>query len=431
MARGGTFLLISASLAAASCTMDHNVHVRPIANADAKMRFSGGLLDQARGQLALGNVGLALESFRALQREQPDSADALAGIAACYASMGRYDLARLNYELALAYAPQDPRLLTALASSLAHLGESDLAAQVQVEAARVSSSAARPAPMAQPAVTAAGVPRVGSVTVQLPQPSRAVATKEGPPTQIAAPKLGAAAVTVSAAAIASPRSAAFEAVKKPLILEAAAPTALISPPQPSPPPATPARIVRQQVAAPEPVRPGELSAAASIAANGPRLERTSRSEVALITAPQPRQMALLDRIPAKQQMSSAARPIPAPAAPVRPPLRPVLAATIQWLPLRYASGTQNVELLNAARSQGLAGQTRTALVNRGWRKIGVGNARDVRQRSLVLYAPARALIARRLAMQFHCKAVKVAGLRSVVVLLGRDALLRRSAVARA
>jgi hypothetical protein len=410
--------------------MDHNVHVRPIANADAKMRFSGGLLDQARGQLALGNVGLALESFRTLQREQPDSADALAGIAACYASMGRYDLARLNYELALAYAPQDPRLLTALASSLAHLGEGDLAAEVQAEAARVSSPAATPVPMAQPALTAAGVPRVGSITVELPQPSKAVAAKESPPTQIAAPGLGLAAVAVSAAAIASPRSAAFEAVNRPVTLEAAAPR-LISPSLPSPAPVTPARIVRQQVAAPEPVRPVELSAAASFAANGPRLERTSRSEVALITAPQSRQMALLDRIPLKQQMSSTAKPIPAPVVPARPPLRPVLAATIQWLPLRYASGTQNVQLLNAARSHGLAGQTRTALVNRGWRKIGVGNAREVRQRSLVLYAPARALIARRLAMQFHCKAVKVAGLRSVVVLLGRDALLRRSAVARA
>jgi hypothetical protein len=344
--------------------------------------------------------------------------------------MGRYDLARLNYELALAYAPQDPRLLTALASSLAHLGEGDLAAEVQAEAARVSSPAATPVPMAQPALTAAGVPRVGSITVELPQPSKAVAAKESPPTQIAAPGLGLAAVAVSAAAIASPRSAAFEAVNRPVTLEAAAPR-LISPPLPSPSPATPARIVRQQVAAPEPVRQVELSAAASLAVNGPRLERTSRSEVALITAPQPRQTALLDRIPLKQQMSSAARPIPAPAAPVRPPLRPVLAAMVQWLPLRYASGTQNVQLLNAARSHGLAGQTRTALVNRGWRKIGVGNAREVRQRSLVLYAPARALIARRLAMQFHCKAMKVAGLRSVVVLLGRDALLRRSAVARA
>jgi hypothetical protein len=409
--------------------MDHNVHVRPIANADAKMRFSGGLLDQARGQLALGNVGLALESFRTLQREQPDSADALAGIAACYASMGRYDLARLNYELALAYAPQDPRLLTALASSLAHLGDGDLAAEVQAEAARLSSTAATPAPVAQPAVTAAGVPRVGSITVELPQPSKAVVTKESPPTQIGAPELGLAAVAVSAAAIASPRNAAFEAVNRPVTLEAAAPR--LMPSLPSPAPVTPARIVRQQVAAPEPVRQVELSAAASLAVNGPRLERRSRSEVALITAPQSRQTALLDRIPLKQQMSSTAKPIPAPVVPARPPLRPILAATIQWLPLRYASGTQNVQLLNAARSHGLAGQTRTALVNRGWRKIGVGNAREVRQRSLVLYAPARALIARRLAMQFHCKAVKVAGLRSVVVLLGRDALLRRSAVARA
>ena len=52
------------------------------------------LLADAAAQLALGNVGLALEGFRKALREQPDSADAYAGIANCYEAMGRFDLAR-------------------------------------------------------------------------------------------------------------------------------------------------------------------------------------------------------------------------------------------------------------------------------------------------------------------------------------------------
>ena len=96
MIRGGKILLMSSGLAAASCGIDHNVEVRAIPQPGAKWQYGGGLLADARAQLALGSVGLALESFRKLQREQPESADTYAGIAACYATMGRYDLARAN-----------------------------------------------------------------------------------------------------------------------------------------------------------------------------------------------------------------------------------------------------------------------------------------------------------------------------------------------
>ena len=117
MMRGGRILLLGCGLAAAGC-VEQKVQVRPIADAATKFRYSGGLLGQGRAQLALGNPGLALETFRTLQRQQPESADAFAGIAACYAAMGRYDLARANYEFALASAPTDRNLLNALASSL-------------------------------------------------------------------------------------------------------------------------------------------------------------------------------------------------------------------------------------------------------------------------------------------------------------------------
>lgn len=483
MARGGTFLLLGGSLAAVGCTMDQNVHVRPIADTQAKMRFSGGLLNQARGQLALGNVGLALESFRTLQREQPESADAFAGIAACYAAMGRYDLARANYEFALAYAPQDPRLLTALANSLAQLGEHEQAAQVRMEAARIASSA--PAPRAEAsAVAPAGVPRVGSITLKLPEPAKAVATPEEQPaqiaaprlgpalfnasavtigsphggaleaipksgilelpktstvvatqeeqlTQIAAPRLGPAMLTASASPIRSPRGAALEEMAKTVVFETTGITATALPLQSSVLAPTAAGAAVHQTIPAKAIQPPALSRGTPTVADGPRLERQSRSEVVLVTVRQRPQFAQLDKKAATGQLIASAAPARAPIAPSEPSRRPVLATMVQWVPLRFAPGAQNIQLLNAARSQGLAGKTRTALVNRGWRKIGIGNAREVRQRSLVLYAPSRGNIARRLAAQFRCKAVKVAGLRTVVVLLGRDALSRRSTVTRA
>ena len=55
----------------------------------------------------------------------------------------------------------------------------------------------------------------------------------------------------------------------------------------------------------------------------------------------------------------------------------------------------------------------------------------MRQRSVVLYSPGRAALAKRLAAHLHCKAVKSDSVKSVVVLLGRDAIRYRSSTARA
>jgi len=154
---------------------------------------------------------------------------------------------------------------------------------------------------------------------------------------------------------------------------------------------------------------------------GPRLERASRGEVLLITAPQHPQLAQFDRrIPSADAL---ARGTPPQRLAVPPRQRAVmLAATqVRWLPLK-ALEPSNVQLLNAARSQGLAAQSRNVLADRGWRRLAIGNAREVRQHSLVLYGPTRMHLATRLARQFRCNTIKVAGMKSVVVLLGRDAV---------
>ena len=501
MIRGGKFLLVGISLATAGCTTTQQVQVRAIPDPAAKLRYGGGLLAEGRAQLAFGAAGTALETFRKLQREQPASPDAFAGIAACYAAMGRFDLERQNYEFALAYAPHDPALLSALASSLERQGETTRAAEIRQEIARLAAPAPVKAATEQANVAPMAVPRFGSVTVKLPPASQAVLAPailasnvrisapvaQAPVTETKAqvsqtsrePQLQAALAqaampaphrspvvdaTVSrapanvlsstAANVQLARAAAsrFEVpadeettssmmkapqagsvtVKLPPLRPAAVKVVALRANVPFAAPATtqPEHAVTTAAAKSESIDPADkpeehrLAKAASPKSGGPYLERLSRGEVALVTSPGP--VWRTPVVPPATQTRSASR------APKTQALATLaLAASVQWVPLKNASNRPTIQLLNAARRDGLAASTRTALVNRGWRKIGIGNARNVREHSVVLYSPMRAILGRRLAAQFGFKAVKVEGGDKVLVLLGRDAATRKPASSRA
>jgi hypothetical protein len=389
--------------------------------------------------------------------------------------MGRYDLARANYEFALAYAPNDPMLLYALASSLEHLGEGEQAVQVRAEATRLraapagqvkTAEAAAPTGQVETAeavVTSIGVPRRSSITVKVP--AAVAAPKPAAAPEIARPRLVNAVVSLPAAGPVimkrpAPRVdgeisiAATEEAPKAAVV----PLPSIAPPQlfsaqvdlpaarravlPARALAISAEIsipVEREAPLPEPTRaptrppaPPPLAvrnvetAEAGIRVNeGPYLERRSPGEVSLVTSPRPAQvMQLQARMPKRQELARATV-VPA-ERPNAPMPRTLVATALRWVPLKFASAPQNVVLLNAARSQGLAARTRSVLAGRGWRSIGIGNAREQRERSLVLYPATRAFIARRLAAHFGCKALKSATVKSVVVLLGREAVLRRS-----
>ena len=112
----------------------------------------------------------------------------------------------------------------------------------------------------------------------------------------------------------------------------------------------------------------------------PRLERVSLGEVALLTGSGPVWQAPVAAPPQK------------------------LAA--RWVPLNMASAARpTIRILNAARQQGLAAHNRNYLANLGWRKIGIGDATEVRQRSVVYYPASRPALGRRLAAQFGIRAV--------------------------
>jgi tetratricopeptide (TPR) repeat protein len=166
MKHATSILCLAASFGAVSCTSS-DLQLRPIKSALADGRQPADFrVAEGNGQLALGNVALALESYRKALREQPDSVEALVGVATCYDRMGRFDLSRRHYEAALAVAPNDFDLYALFAQSLELQGRAGEAAQVKKElAARVvAPEAARDAPGSVPVLPPPPAP---SVTVAL------------------------------------------------------------------------------------------------------------------------------------------------------------------------------------------------------------------------------------------------------------------------
>lgn len=126
-------LLVATILALGACT-GPEIAVREIASPVSQADLSvTDRLGEAAAQMRMGNVGLAIESYRKALRKSPRSALAHAGIAAAYDRMGRFDLSLDHYQVALAIQPEDPRLYGALAGSLRAQGRPMDAARVMAE----------------------------------------------------------------------------------------------------------------------------------------------------------------------------------------------------------------------------------------------------------------------------------------------------------
>jgi hypothetical protein len=454
-------LLAAASFAAAGCAAATNgVEVRPIANPGSKLRPGADLLADAKGQLAIGNVGLALEGFRKAARDFPDNPEAYAGMAACYETMRRYDLAEMKYQEALALAPHSPVLLGRLAAALDAQGKSEAAAAVRGEIAQLASASdALDRAEADPEPAAASLAPAQSVTVtlptQAPAPAVAVAlpapelastqtvTVALPPSKLAAggpvalpavDSAGASAPQPQSVEQAMPALAATDLVDRrpvnlmpnglqrlnpvavgPLAPVLALPSEPVLPRFPAPVLASAVRLnvgggpQRLQPVAIGPLAPViamPVEVAAAPLSSGPRLERMSLGEIALLTGGGPVWKAQI----AAQTPQKVA---------------------IRWVPVTTAAVARpNIRLLNAARVQGLAARNRDYLLDRGWRKIEIADAGAVRERSLVLYPLMRPQVGRSLAAQFGFRAQPTTTSDVFVVLLGRDAAALRTAPTR-
>jgi Tfp pilus assembly protein PilF len=316
------------ALVVTSCARVPELAVKPLPTVLAQGRLPVSFrVAEAAGQFALGNVALALESYRKALREEPASIDAQIGIAACYDSLGRFDLSGRHYEEALALAPTDAHLLEMFAASLLQQGRVDEAAGVRREATDRLTPPAHPFSAA--ASSNMSVPAVGelnqaghSVTLELP---------------------------------AAHPSSELTVLKPALRVE-------------------PAGV-------------------AETSRSGPRLERLSLGEVALITTPQ------------------------------RTPRPPIIKSSS---PVRSASSTAvPLLLLNAARSEGLAARARRYLSTRGFAMALVGDAPRIRARTLIIAPAADRARALRLSRTFSVTPQMVLGHR-LTLILGRDVLSQRA-----
>lgn len=360
MNQGGMKLAAATMMfAAASCSEDGKLEIRstpsPFAAGKQAVSFR---VAEANGQFALGNVALALEGYRKALREDPASLDALTGLAACYDRMGRFDLSRRYHEMALALAPGDARLYANFASTLELQGQGEEASAVRAEMAHRLAVAAKPVE---------AVPKPPSASIS------SVA--------VVAPVAVEPAVAKSSTAV---------AVHTAPVVAHAAPAA--APPAAAPP--APARSVTIALSAPRPASPP----AVALVQSGPRLERLSLGEVALVTNAAPLWRAQLvgrSQRSATIGFRSLARP-----------------------PVRVA----NVILLNAARSQGLAARTRSYLSERGWSRLSIGDASRTMNVSTIVYPASRRETAVRLANQFgFALRHQPTASGSLTIMLGRDA----------
>ena len=473
MKRGGKFLVSTTAFAVVACGgQQGKLEIRSTPTPLAEMkRAVPERIAEARGQLALGNVALALTSFRIAAREDPNSIDALAGIADCYDRMSRFDLSRRYYESALALAPADTQLLAAFAASLQLQGKSAEALSVREEiSARMAASAAlESAAMAE---VEGAAPPVQVAAAEVKPAASAKAAPAAPsavmPEAHATPKLKADPKPLPRPEI---RVAAVEPQAAPAPLGPSVTIKLPPPrrvqqqPAAAVPAALPARstwaavepgVASAPLPAPQPVPVNIAPEFASVALLRPIEERVPEPSIAQergpLAAPQPvpvnipfefASVALLrpveERIPepsiAEERGPRIERMSTGEIALItvsKPEWRSTTVASserstkVRFVPLRQAAlGPVKVRLLNAARVNKLAARTRIWLNSRGFRGLAIGDAPAMRRRSVILYPAAQRAMAQRLSAQFGFPLSRRASGSHVVVLLGADAARMR------
>jgi hypothetical protein len=104
------------SVMVCGCAVQQNATPEYRISTSASAAIDGAsMLQRGRAQLDAGLEALAIESFRAEIRVNPDNADAYNGLAVAYGRIGRNDLAQRYFETALATDPSNAKAQTNLA----------------------------------------------------------------------------------------------------------------------------------------------------------------------------------------------------------------------------------------------------------------------------------------------------------------------------
>jgi len=142
-------MVSAAAVLGLSACASPQLEIREVGSAhrDLSDGTSDGRVALGLTQLAMGNVGLALETFRRAAREDPQSYRAQQGLAECYLQLGKPELARRSLEQAMALRPDVPELYRALAAAAQGEGKPAEAAALRREAAARANPAAPVAPV--------------------------------------------------------------------------------------------------------------------------------------------------------------------------------------------------------------------------------------------------------------------------------------------
>lgn len=122
----GLFLALAFAVPAAARGLPEDIKVRAAGLPTSALvggQVNGTALDNGRALLAANNPAQAISAFRIALDAAPQSVAALNGLAVAYDRLGRADLARQHFEMALALEPDAADIAYNLGLSLVHAGE--------------------------------------------------------------------------------------------------------------------------------------------------------------------------------------------------------------------------------------------------------------------------------------------------------------------
>ena len=125
--------LLGASLAVLVAGCAQKGELRITAVGEQAVQTAPASLAKAQLLLSRGEYALAVDAYRKAVRLDPASAAAYNGLAIAYDQLGRHDLSRRNYEMALAHAPHETKYYRNLARSLERQGLKNEAARILAE----------------------------------------------------------------------------------------------------------------------------------------------------------------------------------------------------------------------------------------------------------------------------------------------------------
>jgi tetratricopeptide (TPR) repeat protein len=120
------YLALAVCVALSACSSYDWPEIRSVVKIGDEKAVSGIdlALAQGRDNFAVGNYGIAIDSFNAAVTFDPQSIKGLNGLAASYDKLGRFDLAERYYTTALALDPNSP--VTLNNSGYSHLLQGNL-----------------------------------------------------------------------------------------------------------------------------------------------------------------------------------------------------------------------------------------------------------------------------------------------------------------